>query len=47
MTDRPALFCAHANTDGDASRCARSLGPGATREQILAYEKTQITEELL
>ena len=22
MTDRPALFCAHADTDGDASRCS-------------------------
>ncbi len=35
------LFCAHANADGDESRCACQLGPGATREQILAYENAQ------
>ena len=39
MTDRPALFCAHANADGDASPCACSLGPDASRERILTYER--------
>ena len=47
MNGRPALFCAHALTDGDASRCACQLGPGASRAQMLAFEKAQITEELL
>jgi hypothetical protein len=37
---RPALFCAHANADGDATRCScTSLGPGPhSREAIVAYE---------
>ena len=41
MTDRPALFFAHANFDGDESRCScTALGPGPhTREQIPAYEQ--------
>ena len=39
MTNRPALFCAHANAGGDASRCACTvLGPDASREEILAFE---------
>ena len=26
MTDRPALFCAHADTDGEGSRCSCNEG---------------------
>ena len=39
MTDnREDVICAHANTSGDASRCACALGPHATREEILTHE---------
>jgi hypothetical protein len=42
MTNRPAILCAHADVNGDASRCACSLGPDATREQITAFERDRI-----
>jgi hypothetical protein len=36
----PAMFCAHANADGDAARCScTALGAGPhSREAIMDYE---------
>ena len=39
MTDKPTQFSTHALSDGDTGRCACQLGPGASREQILTYER--------
>lgn len=32
-------FCCHANADGDASRCACTVMPGASRDAIVIYER--------